>query len=177
MKAQSAPWPSNSRSVNSYDLGLPQFEEPANTAAPGTSTEHPGEVVRRSHPHCQFLDEASPSHRSEKKRKKTKTVAFAPEDDNEVHLVENWLGELNFHSRSEGHVRFYRYHAYYTFDRWIEPHDHTQLHFQRTKWIRDIPDSGLEDLDGDIEMLDAVQEGVPATVESLAEALSRVRLG
>ena len=74
-------------------------------------------------------------------------------------------------------MRFYRHHAYYTVDRWIEPYDHTQLHFPRTKWIRDIPDSGLEDLDGDIEMLDAVQEGVPASVESLAEALSRVRLG
>ena len=99
VKVQSALWPSNSRSVSIYDLGLPQFEEPANTAAPGTSAEHLGEVVRRPRPHSQFLDEASPSHRSEGKRKKTKTVAFA------------------------------------------------------------IPDSGLEDLDGDIEMIDAVQEG------------------
>jgi hypothetical protein len=132
-------------------------------------------MIRRPQPYSPL--KASPPHRSEKKRKKTKTVSFAPEDQNEVHLVENWLGELNRQDRRKGHVRFYCYHAYYTVERWIEPHGRGQLHFPTTKWIRDGPDDRLEDLDGDVEMLDAGLEGTSTTVESVVEAFSRVRLG
>ena len=146
-----------------------------NTAASGLVAEHPSAMIRRPQPYSPL--KASPPHRSEKKRKKTKTVSFAPEDQNEVHLVENWLGELNRQDRRKGHVRFYCYHAYYTVERWIEPHGRGQLHFPTTKWIRDGPDDRLEDLDGDVEMLDAGLEGTSTTVESVVEAFSRVRLG
>ena len=93
--------------------------------------------------------------------------------------MENWIiTELHIHSQPNGHVRWDHYDAVYLVDNWIEqPYGRTQLHFPKTRWIRDVPDPELEDLDGDIEMLDAAQEGAPATVESLVEALSRVRLG
>ena len=39
--------------------------------------------------------------------------------------------------------------------RWIEPHGHQQLHFPRTRWIREVPDLDFEDDDGDVEMVDA----------------------
>ncbi|MCJ1267673.1 hypothetical protein MMC22_007559 [Lobaria immixta] len=29
--------------------------------------------------------------------------------------------------------------------RWIEPDGHNQLHFPRTKWMRDVPDWSVED--------------------------------
>lgn len=59
------------------------------------------------------------------------------------------------HQSFNGHVRWDHYDKVYEVDTWIVPDGHNQLHFPRTKWIRDVPDPAVEDLDGDIEMRDA----------------------
>lgn len=83
------------------------------------------------------------------KRKAKKSVAFA-EDLNEVHVVENWF-DPSIHKHRE--IRF-RWGIWEMIEvsRWIEPDGHNQLHFPRTKWVRDVPDWSVEDQDGDVEM-------------------------
>ena len=89
------------------------------------------------------------------KKKTAKTVVWA-DDQNEVHLVERWIvTHLHIHQPENGHVRWDHYDKVYSVDKWIVPDGHNQLHFPRTKWIRDVPDAAFEDLDGDIEMRDA----------------------
>ena len=90
-----------------------------------------------------------------KKKRTAKTVVWA-DDQNEVHLVERWIvTHLHIHQPENGHVRWDHYDQVYSVDRWIVPDGHNQLHFPRTKWIRDVPEAAFEDLDGDIEMRDA----------------------
>ncbi len=89
------------------------------------------------------------------KKKTAKTVVWA-DDKNEVYLVEKWIVKhLHIHQPANGHVRWDHYDKVYLVDTWIVPDGHNQLHFPRTKWIRDVPDAVVEDLDGDIEMHDA----------------------
>ena len=89
------------------------------------------------------------------KKKTAKTVVWA-DDKNEVHLVEKWIVKhLHIQQPENGHVRWDHYDKVYLIDTWIVPDGHNQLHFPRTKWIRDVPDAAVEDLDGDIEMRDA----------------------
>lgn len=89
------------------------------------------------------------------KKKTAKTVVWA-DDKNEVHLVEKWIvTHIHIHQPANGHVRWDHYDKVYPVDTWIVPDGHNQLHFPRTKWIRDVPDGAFEDLDGDIEMRDA----------------------
>ena len=89
------------------------------------------------------------------KKKTAKTVVWA-DDKNEVHLVEKCIvTHIHIHQLANGHVRWDHYDKVYPVDTWIVPEGHNQLHFPRTKWIRDVPDVAFEDLDCDIEMRDA----------------------
>ena len=92
---------------------------------------------------------------SVKKLKKAKTVVWA-EEKNEVHLVDKWIiTHIHVWQPENGHVRWDHYDKVYPVETWIVPDGHNQLHFPRTKWMRDVPEAALEDLDGDIEMFDA----------------------
>ena len=101
------------------------------------------------------LSETRGALRPRGSKKTAKTVVWA-DDKNEVHLVENWIVKhIHIHQPFNGHVRWDHYDKVYEVDTWIVPDGHNQLHFPRTKWIRDVPDPAVEDLDGDIEMRDA----------------------
>lgn len=90
---------------------------------------------------------SSPSPPPKKKGKKS--VAFA-EELNEVYEVEKWF-DRRIHKHRE--IRFrWGYWQSIEVSRWIEPDGHNQLHFPRTKWVRDVPDWSVEDQDGDVEM-------------------------
>ena len=88
------------------------------------------------------------------KAKGKKSVAFALER-NETRSVDYWFVETwgDGYHRYTGHVKFARIFTWIEYPRWIEPHGHTQLHFPRTKYVRDVPDWQDEDGDGDIAML------------------------
>ena len=84
------------------------------------------------------------------KKKVKKSVAFA-EELNEENDVENWF-DRRIHKHRE--IRFgWGVAVTHEVSRWIEPHGHQQLHFPRTKWVRDVPDWSVEDQDGDVEMV------------------------
>ena len=91
-----------------------------------------------------------PPPRQPQKKKVKKRVAFA-EELNEVYVVENWF-DRRIHKHRE--IRF-RWGKKYVIEgsRWIKPDGHNQLHFPRTKWVRDVPDWSVEDQDGDVEMV------------------------
>ena len=81
--------------------------------------------------------------------KAKKKVSFR-EDLNEVHEVEYWF-DRRIHKHRE--IRFgWGVVVTLVVSRWIEPDGHNQLHFPRTKWVRDVPDWSAEDDDGDVEM-------------------------
>ena len=101
------------------------------------------------------LSETRGALRPQGSKKTAKTVVWA-DDKNEVHLVEKWIvNHIHIHQPANGHVRWDHYDKVYLVDTWIVPDGHNQLHFPRTKWIRDVPDAAVEDPDGDIEMRDA----------------------
>ncbi|MCJ1458050.1 hypothetical protein MMC28_008420 [Mycoblastus sanguinarius] len=181
VKTPTAPRACKFRTINSSDLGQPRklFEGRAKTEPSSTGSERPIPLaLHRPNPSPQASGVPDLSQ-PKAKREKAKSVVFA-EEKNEVHLVEKWIvRELHIHSRPNGHVRWDHYDEVWPVDRWIVPHGHDQLHFPRTRWVRDVPDSGFEDLDGDIEMLDAAgvgEQGVSTTADVLVDAFSRLRL-
>lgn len=96
-------------------------------------------------------DAARPAQRLEqpkairkKKKKKPKTVSFALEN-NTTQVVDRWIVK----------VCWARHDEVFDVDRWIEPHGRDQLHFPKTKFIRDGPEADAEDDEGDVEMVDA----------------------
>ncbi|MCJ1257255.1 hypothetical protein MMC24_005080 [Lignoscripta atroalba] len=98
--------------------------------------------------------------------KKKKSVVFA-EWKNQTRLVDSWIDRrVHVHRPGAGTVRFACEVVYTGLSRWIEPDGHNQLHFPRTKWIRDVPDP-VEDLDGDVEMLDADVETLDGDIEMI----------
>lgn len=97
--------------------------------------------------------ESPPRQQQEKKKKKgKKTVAFA-EELNEVYEVEYWF-DRRIHKHREIRFRWDEAVVVFEVSRWIESDGHNQLHFPRTKWVRDVPDWSVEDQDGDVEMAD-----------------------
>ncbi|MCJ1271035.1 hypothetical protein MMC22_010934 [Lobaria immixta] len=93
-----------------------------------------------------------PPREQREKRKGKKTVAFA-EELNEVYEVEYWF-DPRIHKHREVRFRFCEDVTVVEVFRWIVPDGHNQLHFPRTKWVRDVPDWSVEDQDGDVEMGD-----------------------
>ncbi|MCJ1469040.1 hypothetical protein MMC07_007672 [Pseudocyphellaria aurata] len=84
-------------------------------------------------------------------KKAKKTVGFDLAR-NEVYEVDYWF-DRRIHKHRE--IRFgWGIEETIEVSRWIEPDGHNQLHFPRTKWVRDVPDWTVEDQDGDVEMLD-----------------------
>ena len=96
------------------------------------------------------LQQQQPLQQQRPKKKVKKSVAFA-EELNEVYEVENWF-DRRIHKHRE--IRFgWGVAVTHEVSRWIEPNGHQQLHFPRTKWVRDVPDWSAEDQDGDLEMV------------------------
>ena len=68
--------------------------------------------------------------------------------------MSSWIDPKVFKHRAiDWKVRFHDYALVWEHPRWIEPDGQQQLHFPRTRWIRDGPDPSLEDHEGDIEMV------------------------
>ena len=96
---------------------------------------------------------------SKSKSKKVKRVVIA-EDKNMYKEVENWIvpwrDQHDCSKSMSRHAHWDVYDAVYEFEPYL--HDEgaqSQLHFPRTKFIRNVPDVEFEDSDGDIAMSDA----------------------
>ena len=128
------------------------------------------------------IRKATRSFESWKGRKKAKTVVFAEEDD--VLLVEKWIiPKVHCHNKEEvsalpsvREVHWDDYNLIFPVENWLQPDGHNQLSFPRTRYVRNVPDSEAEDLDGDIEMLDFDAPATSAAMDSLADCLSRLRV-
>ncbi|KAM0799243.1 hypothetical protein BDR22DRAFT_890455 [Usnea florida] len=79
-----------------------------------------------------------------KKKKPPNTVSFALEH-NTTQVVDRWIKRVSWAP----------YDEVAEVQRWIEPHGRRQLHFPRTVFIRDGPDTEAVDDEGDAEMVDA----------------------
>lgn len=86
------------------------------------------------------------------KKKKKKTVRFDL-DRNETVEVGDWYIQTWGIGKKYWGVRWGLW-VVDTFEPYLEPDGHNQLHFPRTKWIRDVPSWDEENDDGDIEMID-----------------------
>lgn len=109
-----------------------------------------------SEPSSPHAPTPSPSPPAKVEKKKKKSVAFALER-NETRLVDKWYINTWGHkhpTRPNGRVGIHEVVLVMFVANWLQPDGHNQLHFPRTKWIRDVPDWDVEDDDGDIGMLD-----------------------
>lgn len=86
-----------------------------------------------------------------------KSVGFALEK-NEIFPVDRWVDPaVHVHGQRDerrGCIVDFAEEVEYLVDleRWIVPDGRNQIHFPRTKWVRDVPDADLEDDDGDLVM-------------------------
>lgn len=109
-------------------------------------------------------------------------MVFTEEDD--VLLVEKWIiPRVHCHNKEEvsalpsiREVHWDDYSLIVPVDSWLEPDGHNQLSFPRTLYVRNVPDSEAEDLDGDVEMLGFDAPGTSAAMDSPADCLSRLRV-
>ncbi|CAD6564453.1 MAG: hypothetical protein ASARMPREDX12_002666 [Alectoria sarmentosa] len=134
------------RTISALGLGQPRklFLNLAKTVA-STSVcvsveQAPNDAARPA----QRLEQPKAIRKKKKKKKKPKTVSFALEN-NTTQVVDRWIVK----------VCWARHDEVFDVDRWIEPHGRDQLHFPKTKFIRDGPEADAEDDEGDVEMVDA----------------------
>ncbi|KAL9637323.1 MAG: hypothetical protein Q9164_002260 [Protoblastenia rupestris] len=150
------------RTLSSQDIGEPRrlFDSRANTR-PMCSTSTDEDPFPHLIASFQTLNVSSLRGcvKSKSKRKKVKRVVIA-EEKNTYKEVENWIvrrrDQHDCDASMPRHVHWDVYDVIYEFEPYLENDGaQSQLHFPRTKFIRNVPDVELEDSDGDIGMLDA----------------------
>ncbi|KAL9098271.1 MAG: hypothetical protein Q9163_006042 [Psora crenata] len=151
------------RTLSSRDIGEPRrlFDPRVKTGLTSRTTSGNGDVF--PHLTTSFQTSNVSSLRGcmkskSKRKKKVKRVVIA-EERNTYKEVQNWIvRQSDQHDLAKPitrHVHWDVYDVVYEFEPyWDNDGAHSQLHFPRTKFIRNVPDIDLEDFDGDIEMLD-----------------------